>query len=190
MAIRKFIKMYGIHDSDIDDKGNVNPDAALYPYYDAYEDPKTGMTYHELSPDQIEDRLSDIDRVYDNSTNSHPDRTVKLFDSNDNFIAKVGPDLKRGFSALAYANPEKRHGDDYFDDWYPDDDSEDGEGYVARHISSDEFMRRVNNPKFSYSSFATPEGDVDFITNSKSPEKKKTQFIGYLSLSRQMIVML
>lgn len=168
MAIRKFIKLYGIHDSDIDDKGNVNPDAALYPYYDDYEDPKTGMEYHDLLPNQIDDKLSDTDREYDNSSNSYPDRVVHFLGSDDSTIAEVGPNLKRGYSVLAYSNPEKRHGDDYFDDWHYDvKANKDADVHIARHITPDEFDRRVHNSDFSYGTYSTPEGDIGFITNPK-----------------------
>lgn len=120
MAIRKFIKMYNIRKDDVDDKGNVNPDAALYPMYmTQYRDNKTGKPFSELPPEAIDDKLSDEDKPYDNSSNAHPKRTVHIHEAgNDDSTHIVGPDLKRGYSALAFANKDKRHGDDYFSDWH------------------------------------------------------------------------
>lgn len=120
MAIRKFIKMYNIRREDVDNKGNVNPDAVLYPMYmTQYRDNKTGKPFSELPPEAIDDKLSDVDKEYDNSSNAHPKRTVHIHEAgNDDSTHVVGPDLKRGYSALAFANKDKRHGDDYFSDWH------------------------------------------------------------------------
>jgi hypothetical protein len=119
--------MYNIRNEDVDDKGNVNPDAALYPMYmGQYIDNRTGKSFMELPPDQIADKLSDVDREYDNSLNAHPNRTVQihLLGDKDPFQT-VGPDLKRGYSALAFANKDKRHGDDYFSGWHKIDHDKD-----------------------------------------------------------------
>jgi len=127
VAIRKFIKMYNIRNEDVDDKGNVNPDAALYPMYmGQYIDNRTGKSFLELPPDQIDDKLSDVDREYDNSSNAHPNRTVQIHSLGDKDpFQTVGPDLKRGYSALAFANKDKRHGDDYFSGWHKIDHDKD-----------------------------------------------------------------
>ena len=121
MAVRKFIKMYNIRNEDVDDKGNVNPDAALYPYYATYTKGDGGKRYADVSPDEIGERLSSKDFAYDNADNSFPSRTAKLYEWNGDEggprkSTQIGPDMKRGFSALAYANKDKRHGDDYLRD--------------------------------------------------------------------------
>jgi len=151
MATRKFIKMYNIRRDDVDDKGNVNPDAALYPMYmGQYIDNKTGKKFVDLPPEAIDDKLSDEDKPYDNSSNAHPNRTVQihLLGDKDPFQT-VGPDLKRGYSALSFANKDKRHGDDYFSGWHKIDHDKDintvsytpldkieEHGQYAKHFSS------------------------------------------------------
>jgi hypothetical protein len=165
MAIRKFIKMYNIRREDVDDKGNVNPDAALYPMYmTQYRDNKTGKPFSELPPEAIDDKLSDEDKPYDNSTNAHPKRTVHVHEAgNDDSTHIVGPDLKRGYSALSFANKDKRHGDDYFSDWHKID--RDNDVHSILHTDASKIM---DNTRYGML-YSDAGGDVRSIADTISP---------------------
>ena len=165
MATRKFIKMYNIRREDVDNKGNVNPDAALYPMYmTQYRDNKTGKKFSELPPEAIDDKLSDEDKPYDNSTNVHPKRTVHIHEAgNDDSTHTVGPDLKRGYSALAFANKDKRHGDDYFSDWHKID--RDNDVHSILHTDASKIM---DNTRYGML-YSDAGGDIRSIADTISP---------------------
>ena len=171
MAIRKFIKMYNIRKDDIDDKGNINPNAALYPLYmGQYTDNKTGKRFADLSPEDIDDKLSDVDKMYDNSTNSHPDRTVQVLNEAGDTIKTVGPDLKRGYSALAFTNKDKRHGDDYFSDWHKIDHDKDIN--TTKYTSASKIM---DNPQYSRS-YADAASDAMSFSTAITPGERHKGF--------------
>jgi len=165
MATRKFIKMYNIRREDVDNKGNVNPDAALYPMYmTQYRDNKTGKKFSELPPEAIDDKLSDEDKPYDNSTNAHPNRTVHVHEAgNDDNTHIVGPDLKRGYSALAFANKDKRHGDDYFSDWHKI--NRDKDIHSILHTDASKIM---DNKQYGMM-YSDAGGDIRSIADTISP---------------------
>ena len=161
MATKKFIKLYSILKDDIDAKGNINPNAALYPLFASqYIDNVTGKHYSDLPPEQIKEHLSDEDIPYDNSTNSHPDRTVDVIERSSNptihknVIGQVGPNMKRGFSVLAYSNRDKRSGKDYFTNWYRHSHD--------RH-NIDYFPDFENTPGYK-KSYATPQNDTKTLS--------------------------
>lgn len=146
MATRKFIKMYNIRHDDVDDKGNINPNAALYPMYmGQYIDNKTGKKFISLPPEAIDDKLSDEDKPYDNSSNAHPNRVVHVTNGAGDIIKTVGPDLKRGYSVLSFANKDKRHGDDYFSGWRKIDRDKDIHSVV--HTDASEI---TDNPHYGF----------------------------------------
>lgn len=174
MATRKFIKMYNIRKDDIDAKGNINPNAALYPMYmGQYIDNKTGKRFADLPPEAIDDKLSDVDREYDNSSNSHPNRTVQLMDEAGNIIKTVGPDLKRGYSALAFTNKDKRHGDDYFSGWRKIDHDKDIN--TTDYTAASKIM---DNPHYSRS-YADAASDARSFATAITPGER---YKGFYSL--------
>ena len=161
MATKKFIKLYSILKDDIDSKGNINPNAALYPLFaEQYKDNTTGKRYADLPPEQIKEHLSDEDTPYDNSTNSHPNRTVDVIERSSNptidtnVIGQVGPNMKRGFSVLAYSNRDKRNGKDYFTNWYR-------HSHDKHNI--DYFPDFENTPGYK-KSYATPQNDTKTLS--------------------------
>ena len=161
MATKKFIKLYSILKDDIDSKGNINPNAALYPLFaEQYRDNTTGKRYADLPPEQIKEHLSDENTSYDNRSNAHPNRTVVITERNEDpfengsTMGRVGPNLKRGFSVMAYSNKNKRSGKDYFNVWEQDDPS------TSDH-SINYFSDFEHSP--TYASYATPQNDINTL---------------------------
>lgn len=120
MALKKFIKAYNIPVEYVNKDGSIREDAPLYPLYFNYTAGDKGAPFwHDMSADEIQDRLNTKDIEYDNSLNSKKDKQYKLHFADGSESKMIGPNTKRGYSVAAYSNKDKRNGNDYFSDWYP-----------------------------------------------------------------------
>ena len=66
---KKILKFYSVDMNDIDDKGNINPDAKLLPLF---------SKQYNIRPKDVKATLSSDD-WYDDSTNVHKDRHFTTF---------------------------------------------------------------------------------------------------------------
>lgn len=103
MALRKFVKMYSVNPDRIDENGNLDPDAGLYPGY------ASQYGYAEKNEKDLPEHFGQPIE-YDNKSNVHPNREVTLYnaDGDPMHTHKVGPSVNRGFSVNAYRGKNKR----------------------------------------------------------------------------------
>ena len=119
MATREFVKFYSVNPNRIDEHGNLDPDAGLYPGY--------GRQYgfKDVNEKDLPEHFGQPIE-YDNSSNRHPDRRVTLYNVGGDIgrTHTVGPNVKRGFSVNAYRGMNKRpvgfDKTDTFDMWKRD----------------------------------------------------------------------
>ena len=115
MAEREFIKIYNVDPKSINSKGELDPDAGLYPAF------AEQYGYGNVKEKDLPERFG-RPITYDNATNRGWDMPVHMRNKTTYGQKKVahGPEMNRGFSTLAYEGPDKRPSGsraDTFDSW-------------------------------------------------------------------------
>lgn len=129
MAEREYIKVYSVNPERINENGELDPDAGLYPAF------ANQYGYGDVSEEDLPEKFG-RPITYDNATNVHPTRKVHIHNKSGYGPRNIlnGPDLKRGFSAIGYSGPDKNpYGDSpttTFEGWhYPHLHRRKGESY-------------------------------------------------------------
>ena len=116
MAEREFIKIYNVDPKRINSRGELDPDAGLYPAF------MHNYSYADTSEEDLPERFG-RPIEYDNATNRPPQDVVRTYNKSRAYRDVKRDDewsARRGFSALAYEGPDKRPSgkkSDTFDDW-------------------------------------------------------------------------
>ena len=137
---KKILKLYNVALDDIDDKGNINPDAKLLPLF---------YKFHDISPDDVKETLSSED-WYDDKTNVHGDRHFYIDLPDGRRLYQ--PVKHRGYSALSYYTKPDR-ADSLLNNWYYKDTDKD-DNYITVHdkdkMSKDLMSRNTDEDSLRY----------------------------------------
>ena len=114
----KAIKFYRVKPTDINDYGELDPNAELIPQF---------ASIYKYKPGTRKETYSSED-TYDNDTNVHNGRHFNIYDENDKLIKENSPAEKRGYSAIGYLR-DRNKWDNLFGGWL----------HVDPNVSQDKF---------------------------------------------------
>ena len=120
----KAIKFYQVKPADINDYGELDPNAELIPQF---------ASLYKYSPGTRKETYSSED-IYDNDTNVHPGRHFNIYDENDKLVKENSPVEKRGYSAIGYLR-DRNKWDNLFGGWL----------HVDPSVSQDQFDKYAKN---------------------------------------------
>ena len=174
---KKILKLYNVALDDIDNKGNINPDAKLLPFFNSL--------YH-INHDDVKETLSSED-WYDDKTNVHKDRHFYIDLPDGRRLYQ--PVKHRGYSALSYYTKPDR-ADSLFDDWHHDKKSGKDDNSI-RVYNRDEVMPKGTADKVIPGDTAWPNmvmpGDTAWPSRVKDEDDLFSWVSGATSINKDRL---
>ena len=134
----KAIKFYQVKPTDINDYGELDPNAELIPQF---------ASLYRYRPGTRKETYSSED-AYDNNTNMHPGRHFNIYDEKGKLIKENSHVEKRGYSAIGYLR-DRNKWDNLFGGWL-DFDPKVSQDQFDKH-ARDYYSNHTNlNPENKY----------------------------------------